>query len=103
MSRPDRPSDRAGTGSYASPPCLAHEIDPSYFDPRAVDPQQARDVAQWRKAERARLLAQRTAMPVHERKDAAEAVARHLDAVLTARTGDPAGTPSPHGGRSRRN
>ncbi len=47
---------------YASPPCLAHEIDPTYFDPLAVDPAQARDVARWRKAERARLLAERAAL-----------------------------------------
>ncbi|MDZ4094618.1 MAG: hypothetical protein U1D35_06875 [Paracoccaceae bacterium] len=33
---------------YASPPCLAPEIDPAYFDPLAVDPQQDLDVARWR-------------------------------------------------------
>jgi hypothetical protein len=31
------------TGSrFASPPCLAGEIAPDYFDPMAVDPEQAR-------------------------------------------------------------
>ena len=36
--------------SYASPPCLAQELDPAWFDPLAVDPEQARDVAAcWRR------------------------------------------------------
>ena len=48
---------------YASPPCLASQIDPTYFDPLAVDPTQARDVARWRKAERLRLLEERAADP----------------------------------------
>jgi 5-formyltetrahydrofolate cyclo-ligase len=69
----------------ASPPCLAHELDPTCFDPLAVDPQQARDVARWRKAERARLLADRAALPVAVRQAAADAVAAHLDALLAAR------------------
>ncbi len=72
-------------GSYASPPCLAHEIDPAYFDPLAVDPQQAQDVARWRKAERARLLAERAALPVAERQAAAGSIAEHLDRLLAAR------------------
>ena len=59
-----------GPGGYASPPCLAHEIDPTYFDPAAVDPQQAADVARWRKAERPRLLEERAALPVAAREAA---------------------------------
>lgn len=70
---------------YASPPCLAQEIDPAYFDPLAVDPQQASDVARWRKAERARLLAERAALSVAVRQAAAEAIAGHLDALFAAR------------------
>jgi 5,10-methenyltetrahydrofolate synthetase len=42
-------------GTYASPPCIATEVDPAYFDPLVVDPDQARDVARWRRAERVRL------------------------------------------------
>lgn len=72
----------------ASPACLAREIDPTYFDPLAVDPDQARDVARWRKAERQRLLSDRAALPVATRKAAAQAVAAHLDAVLADRLGD---------------
>jgi len=41
-------------GRFASPPCLAGEVAPDYFDPITVDPEQARDVARWRKAQRAR-------------------------------------------------
>ena len=70
---------------FASPPCLAPEIDPTYLDPFAVDPQQAAEVARWRKAERARLLAMRAAMPVAERHAAAESIAGRLDALLATR------------------
>lgn len=65
-------------GSYASPPCMAGEVAPDYFDPDAVDPQQARDVTRWRKAERTRLRAARHAMSASERKAAAEAIAGHV-------------------------
>lgn len=77
--------DLPETGSYASPPCMAHEVDPAYFDPLAVDPQQARDVARWRKGERKRILDDRAALSVEARKAAAQDVARHLDAFLTDR------------------
>lgn len=59
--------DRCTPGRYASPPCLASELDPSYFDPLAVDPQQAADVARWRKAQRKRLLDARRALSVEKR------------------------------------
>lgn len=70
---------------FASPPCLAHEIDPAYADPLAVDPQQAQDVARWRSAERIRLLAERAALPVETRRAAAGAIADHLDRLLATR------------------
>jgi len=76
---------------FASPPCLAHEIDPAYFDPLASDPQQSLDVARWRKAERVRLLAERSALPVATRQAAAEAIAGHLDRYLADRFGSIAG------------
>lgn len=75
------------TGRYASPPCLAAEIAPDYFDPLAVDPEQARDVARWRRAERARLRADRQALSVEARAAAGAALAGHLRALLTARFG----------------
>tara|TARA_R110000868_G_scaffold43136_8_gene145609 strand:+ start:3265 stop:3960 length:696 start_codon:yes stop_codon:yes gene_type:complete len=76
------------SSGFASPPCLAHEIDPAYAGTAVVDPQQALDVARWRKAERARLLAQRAALSVDIRKAAASAVASHLDAWLAERFDD---------------
>ncbi len=85
MTRNDDPPFRPGR--QASPPCLAQEIDPTYFDPLATDPQQAVDVARWRKAERARLLAERAALPVAVRQDAARKIAGRLDAVLADRFG----------------
>lgn len=74
-------------GRYASPPCLAGEIAPEYFDPLAVDPQQARDVARWRKAERIARLELRAALSMAQRRQIAEALAAHLDALLEARFG----------------
>jgi len=77
--------DDTTSRGYASPPCLAREIDPAYFDPLGVDPQQAQDVARWRKGERARLLAERAALSVDHRKAAAVAIAAHLDRLLAQR------------------
>lgn len=83
MTDDDR-GDKPATG-YASPPCYAHEIAPDYFDPLAVDPEQARDVARWRKAERARLLDARRAMSVAERKRVGEAILEHVAKLVAAR------------------
>lgn len=72
---------------FSSPPCSAAEIAPDYFDPLGVDPDQARDVARWRKAERTRLRAERTALSVDERQAAGAALAGHLRHLLQARFG----------------
>jgi 5-formyltetrahydrofolate cyclo-ligase len=64
----------------ASPPCLAQEVDPDF-----VDPDQARDVARWRSAERKRLLAERAQLPVETRQLAAQAIVGHLDRLLASR------------------
>lgn len=74
--------------TYASPPCLANEIAPDYFDPGGNEPQQATDVATWRQAMRARMIALRHEMGVEARARAAVALARHLDAFLAARFHD---------------
>tara|TARA_Y100000815_G_scaffold274441_2_gene308551 strand:- start:3121 stop:3828 length:708 start_codon:yes stop_codon:yes gene_type:complete len=71
-----------GHGRFASPPCYAGEIAQDYFDPLWVDPEQARDVARWRKAERTRLRAERMELSVTTRKAAGEALAMHLRQVL---------------------
>ncbi|GKY87474.1 5-formyltetrahydrofolate cyclo-ligase [Sinisalibacter aestuarii] len=76
-----------GRGGFASPPCYAAEVAPEYVDPLAVDPQQARDVARWRKAERSRLRAARLALSVAERQKIGEALAGHLQQVLNERFG----------------
>ena len=72
---------------FSSPPCYAAEVAPEYFDPLAVDPKQARDVARWRKAERTRLRAARLALSVAERKEIGEALAGYLRQVLQDRFG----------------
>ena len=72
---------------FSSPPCYAAEVAPEYFDPLAVDPEQARDVARWRKAERTRLRAARLALSVAERKEIGEALAGYLRQVLQDRFG----------------
>jgi len=74
-------------GRYASPPCLAGEVAPDYFDPLGVDPEQARDVARWRRAERARLRAERQALSVEARGAASNALAHLLRDLLAARFG----------------
>lgn len=76
---------------FASPPCLAAEIAPDYFDPLAVDPQQALDVARWRSAERKRLRAARLDLTADARAAAAQAIATHLDALIAKCVGDPSG------------
>ena len=68
--------------SHASP---LSEIAPGYIDPLTVDPQQAGDVARWRKAERTRLRNQRMALSVAERKHVGEMLAAHLRQILHAR------------------
>jgi 5-formyltetrahydrofolate cyclo-ligase len=77
--------DNAPARPYASPACFAHEIDPCYVNPLAVDPQQASDVARWRRVERARLLTARAALPTQTRQTAARAIADHLDQLLADR------------------
>lgn len=76
---------------FSSPPCYASDIAPDYFDPLAVDPEQARDVARWRKAQRSRLRADRQALSVKDRQAASAALASHLRQLLIARFDGAAG------------
>ena len=64
-----------------SPPCFLHEIDPGGAP---GDPRQASDVARWRKAERARLIALRCALPAEERARHTAAIARNLNEMIPA-------------------
>ena len=72
-------------GLPASPACSLHEL-AADGTPR-VDPEQARDVARWRKVERERLIAARMALPAEYRAAQALAIARELDRVLEGRPG----------------
>lgn len=76
---------------YASPPCLAHEIDPAYGSQVLVDPQQALEVTRWRKAERVRLLAERLSLPVAARRTATETIEAHLDRFIADHVDEVAG------------
>ncbi|WP_294607642.1 5-formyltetrahydrofolate cyclo-ligase [Roseovarius sp.] len=71
--------------TYASPPCMAAEVDPTYFDPLAVDSVQSRDVARWRRAERLRLAGVREALGQAGRASVSERIGRNLERVLTQR------------------
>lgn len=70
---------------YASPPCMAGDVDPSYFDPLCVDPGQARDVARWRRAERTRLAGLREGLGQTGRAQAGSSICGHLETVLAMR------------------
>lgn len=67
-------------GVPASPPCLLHELRADGTP--GVDPEQTRDVARWRKAERERLIAARLALSAERRAEQATAIARDLDRIL---------------------
>ncbi|MCV2894011.1 5-formyltetrahydrofolate cyclo-ligase [Lentibacter sp. XHP0401] len=81
----DKDDKISKSGSYASPPCLAHEIDPAYFDPLAVTPEQARDVQRWRKAKREALRSARKALSVAEHTSVSAKLSAKLEAVLQDR------------------
>lgn len=61
------------------PPCFLHELGP---DGAPLDPQQARDVARWRKVERERLIALRSALPAGERARHTAAIVQELDGLI---------------------
>jgi len=63
-----------------SPPCLLHELAADWNS--VVDPQQARDVARWRKVERERLLANRIAIESKLRAQQTAALAEQLSLVI---------------------
>lgn len=69
------PQDRGG-----EPPCYAHLLDP--------DAQTRTDVARWRRAERARLIAERQARPVQDRQRDDAALAGRLDDLLRDAVGE---------------
>lgn len=70
--------------SLASPPCFAHELVETADGFAAVDRRAAADVVRWRRAERQRLTAARLALPAHERRWHALAIAGQLEPIVTA-------------------
>jgi 5-formyltetrahydrofolate cyclo-ligase len=79
----DHDPDGDGPAQYASPPCFQHELQPG-FDAGIghADPVAWADVARWRKAERARLIEARLAIPADLRADMAAKIADGLDAEI---------------------
>jgi 5,10-methenyltetrahydrofolate synthetase len=75
--------DSEGPAQYASPPCFLHELQPGY-EPAVehADPVAWADVARWRKAERARLIEARLAIPAEVRTEMAAKIAEQLDAEI---------------------
>ena len=69
-----------GSARPASSPCVLHELGPD-GRPR-VDPEQARDVARWRKVERERLIAARCALTEEYRREQTLATARAVEKIL---------------------
>jgi 5-formyltetrahydrofolate cyclo-ligase len=69
-------------GVLASSPCMLHELDAD-GRPR-VDPDQARDVARWRKVERKRLIAERCVLTQDYRTKQTLAINQALDQILAA-------------------
>jgi 5,10-methenyltetrahydrofolate synthetase len=65
----------------ASPTCYARELDEVWLKPLSPE-ERARQVAQWRREERERLIALRLARPAQERKAIAEGVAAELDRLI---------------------
>jgi 5,10-methenyltetrahydrofolate synthetase len=71
--------DDDNPATFASPPCMAHELAEGYdggFTP--VDAEQRRDVARWRKAERERLIAARLACSADERRQWSATIAERV-------------------------
>lgn len=67
---------------YASPACLAHELDAAFRDTELVDADTRRDVMRWRKAERQRLYRERGLISKQQRARAQARIASELDDLL---------------------
>lgn len=71
--------DEDEPGEYASPACLAHEMNPDYMGLPQPAPA---SLSAWRKAERERLIASRLALPPAEREAASRAIAERLEVLI---------------------
>lgn len=82
MSHSPKDPDSCGGSS----PCLLPRLTPD--GTAVVDPQQARDVAQWRKVERERLIAARLAIDADSRAAQTKAIAKDLDELISGHKHD---------------
>jgi 5,10-methenyltetrahydrofolate synthetase len=81
-------ADDDPAGTFASPPCLLHEVDPAYSGlPPVVDPTDWAEVKRWRARERQRLIAARLALSGAEQRQRDAAIAARLDEVVGEATG----------------
>ncbi|QPC95245.1 5-formyltetrahydrofolate cyclo-ligase [Mesorhizobium sp. INR15] len=71
---------------FASPPCSMHELMPE-FGMLAIHSDGWSDVACWRKTERQRLIEERLAIDVEERKARSEKIASALDRTIGKTSG----------------
>lgn len=74
-------SDHSEPAEYASPPCFMHELSPDYRLEPAIPPAWPA-VAQWRRAERRRLIDERMTLTVAERHVRSDRIARQLDLLV---------------------
>lgn len=72
-------------GERGSSPCFLHEFGPDAK--LRSDPEQARDVARWRKAERERLIASRLQLPAEYRAAQTGLIALQLDGLIPTAPG----------------
>lgn len=71
------------TNGLASPVCFLHELEADAAGGfAAVDPQQRRDVARFRRAERERLIIARLALDAATRAALSDRISAHLDTLL---------------------
>ena len=71
------------TGTFASPPCYMHELDPAYWGMADEgSPQQIADLKRWRKAERERLIKERLAVTAKARRQYDAAIMENLKAAI---------------------
>jgi 5,10-methenyltetrahydrofolate synthetase len=74
--------EESAAATLSSPPCMLGELGEDGTP--LVDPEQARDVARWRKAERERLIKARCSLDTQYRADQTLVIARKLEEILAA-------------------
>jgi len=80
-----------GPNELSSSPCMTDEVEKGLFDPLAVQDDELRAIARWRKLERERLRAERMLLRQEQRSTIAEALIAELDRYLEDALGDPEG------------